>query len=71
MDDKAFKRLANLVGIPVKIIMADGEETSGIFDSFKFGNVSFIVLDDSYTGLKKIINFSYIYMITESEEEKK
>jgi len=75
--NKAMKRLAKLVGIDVKVIMADGEETDGILDSFFLGNaskgtprsVSFIVLDDSYTGAKRIINFDYIYMISEKEKE--
>jgi len=70
INDKALKRLKSLVGSEIRVIMADGEETSGILDSFDFVTVPFIVIDNTYTGKKQIINFNYIYSITEKEIEK-
>jgi len=69
-NDKALKRLKSLVGSEIRVVMADGEETSGTLDSFNFVTVPFIVIDNTYTGKKQIVNFSYIYSISEKEIEK-
>lgn len=65
--NKAQARLAKMVGAYVKVILADGEETDGILDSFYFEKPYFIVLDDTYKI--KIINWDYVYMIYPKESE--